>query len=88
MPISAPVVTSVSTRVHYDVPKADVRPRDHAASVCPKPRDTLLRDKRLAQYAAKKGVKMPNMSWGHTLVNLTMLILQRLGFDSPVRPVS
>ncbi len=54
MPIIAPVVTSVSTRVHYDVPKADVRPLGHSAPVRPEPRDTLLRDKRLAQYEAKE----------------------------------
>ncbi len=54
MSISAPVTTSVSTRAHYDVPKPDVRPRDHSASVRPEPRDTLLRDKRLDQDAAKE----------------------------------
>ncbi len=30
------------------------RPHDHSASVRPETRDTLLRDKRLAQYAAKE----------------------------------
>ncbi len=54
MPISAPVVTSVSTRAHYNVPKADMCPRDHSASVCPEPRDTLPRNKRLSQYAVKE----------------------------------
>ncbi len=54
MLISALAVTSVSTRVHDDVPKADVRLRDHSVSVCPEPWDTLLRDKRLAQCAGKE----------------------------------
>ncbi len=44
MRISAPVVTLLSTRVHYNVPMADVHPRDYSASVRPEPRDTLLRD--------------------------------------------
>ncbi len=54
MPIRALVVTLVLTRAHYNVPKADVCPRDHSASVHPEPRDTLLRDKWLAQYVAKE----------------------------------
>ncbi len=85
MPISAPVVTWVATRAHYDVPEADGRPRDHSASVCPEHRDTLLRDKPLANTRPKKGVKTPKMNQGPTLVNSTMLIPKRLAFDSPVR---
>ncbi len=44
----------MSVKAHYDVPEADVRPRDHSASVHPEPRDTLLRDKCLVQYAVKE----------------------------------
>ncbi len=80
MPISALVVTSLSTRAHHDVPKADVRPRDHSASVQPEPRDTLLTDKRLEQYAAKERRESDKEE--------SMLTLQRLEFNSPVRPVS
>ncbi len=61
MPISAPAVTSVSTRAYYDVPKDDVRPRDHSAFVRAEPRDTLQRDKRLAQYTAKEMHEMTYM---------------------------
>ncbi len=51
MPISAPVVTSVSTRAST---KADVHPRDYSAPTRSETTDTLLRDRRLAQYAAKE----------------------------------
>ncbi len=57
IPISVPTVTSVLARAHYDVPKTDVHPCDHSAFVCPEPRNTLLRDKWLAQYTAKEGLK-------------------------------
>ncbi len=62
MPISAPIVTLVSARAHYDVAKADVHPRDHSASVRSEPRNTLLRDKRLAQYAAKERCENTKMT--------------------------
>ena len=51
MPIGAPVVTSVSTKAST---KADVRLRDYSAPTCSETTDTLLRDRRLAQYSAKE----------------------------------
>ena len=51
VPISAPVVTSVSARAST---KAYVRPRDYSAPTRSETTDTLLRDRRLAQYAAKE----------------------------------
>ncbi len=53
MPISVPAVPSVPARGNYDAPKTDVHLHDYSASVRPEPRDTVLRDKRLAQYADK-----------------------------------
>ncbi len=51
VPISAPVVTLVSTRASTG---ADVRPRDYSAPARSETTDTHLRDRRLAQYAAKE----------------------------------
>ncbi len=51
VPISTPVVTSVSTRAST---QADVRPRDYSALTRLETTDTQLRDRRLAQYAAKE----------------------------------
>ncbi len=41
-----------------------MRPRNHSASVRPEPRDTLFRDKRLTQYAAKERCENANEGSG------------------------
>ncbi len=51
MPISAPVVTSVSTRAST---RADVHLQDYSAPTHLETTDTRLRDRRLAQYVAKE----------------------------------
>ena len=51
VPISAPVVTLVSTRAST---RADARLRDYSAPTRLETTDTRLRDRRLAQYAARE----------------------------------
>ena len=66
MLINVPAVTSVPPRVRYNVPKADVRPCDHSASVCPEHRDTLLEKNAWPSMQPKRGMKMQKTSAAST----------------------